>query len=305
MQEPTAEAESYHQKLHCEVCGFVAGRVNDFICFDEESLAASQDYLVNNDAAFIASEDAATETRIARYFVPQLRRLGLDGDGRILCLGCGGGADVATLRGLGFPNTFGVEMGWRSEWWQARGRDPNSLFIIGGKMLPFQDGYFDVIICLGVIEHVGAIGSGAQLYPDYLSMRQRFLAEAIRVLSVSGRMILSCPNRTFPADFQHKISKSKFFKKVGDKTGISFHSPWHRFLNSYQDIQRMASQVSPTLIIEPMPVCGLLGLSFKNTPKLRSLAGLFDRHLGMLDKLPGGLRMSFANPYMICAIRRQ
>jgi SAM-dependent methyltransferase len=291
--------------LTCYVCGRTFFRTNGFFSFDTESFAASQDYLANNDDAFIAAEDEATKARMSRYFIPQLRRLGLGPEARILCLGCGGGADVAALRALGYQKTFGVEMGWRSVWWKSRGRDSNSLFIVGGNALPFQDDFFDLIICLGVIEHVGAIGSGAQLYPDYREIRQLFLAEAVRVLSKKGKMILSCPNRTFPFDFQHNISKSTVFKKVAAKTGVSFHSPLHRFLNSYQDIRDIASTVSDSLIVEPMPVSGFLGLSFKKSPYLRPLSSLFDQYLAVLDKMPGTLRMSFLNPYMITLIHRR
>ncbi|MBE0596623.1 MAG: class I SAM-dependent methyltransferase [Desulfuromonadales bacterium] len=291
--------------ITCRECSRTFCRTNGFISFDNESFAASQDYLANNDDAFIAAEDEATEARISRYFVPQLRRLGLESDARILCLGCGGGADVAALRALGYQNAFGVEMGWRSVWWKSRGRDADSLFIVGGNALPFQDDFFDLIICLGVIEHVGAIGSGAQLYPDYREIRQRFLAEAVRVLSKNGKIILSCPNRTFPVDFQHNISKSTVFKKVAAKTGVSFHSPRHRFLNSYQDIRAIASTVSDSLIVEPMPVAGFLGLSFKKSPYLRPLSSLFDQYLAVLDKMPSTLRMSFFNPYMITLIHHR
>lgn len=291
--------------ITCHSCRRTFCRTNGFISFDDESLATSQDYLDNIDHVFIAAEDEATEARISRYFAPQLRRLGLGPKARILCLGCGGGADVAALQALGYQNTFGVEMGWRSVWWKSRGRDANSHFIVGANALPFQDDFFDLIVCLGVIEHVGAIGSGAQLYPDYREIRQRFLAEAVRVLAKNGKMILSCPNRTFPLDFQHNISKSTVFKKVAAKTGVSFHSPRHRFLNSYQDIRGIASTVSDSLIVEPMPVAGFLGLSFKKSPFLRPLSSLFDFYLAVLDNMPDMLRMSFFNPYMITLIHQR
>lgn len=302
---PLAFPEGYDRNLICDACGLAFDRINGFICFDQESVAASQDYLAINDDKFIAGEDEATEARINRYFVPQLRRLGLGPAARILCLGCGGGADVSTLRSVGYPNTFGVEMGWRSGWWRSRGRDPRSLFIVGGEKLPFKDEFFDLIICLGVIEHVGAIGSGAELYAGYDKIRQRFLAEAFRVLAGTGKMILSCPNRTFPADFQHNISQSKFFQKVAIKTGVSFHSPWHKFLNSYQDIRKIVLRVSDSLTLEPMPVCGFLGLSFKKSPYLRPLARIFDKYLALLDMLPHRMRMSFLNPYMIAIIKHK
>ena len=100
-----------------------------------------------------------------------------------------------------------------------------------------------------MIEHVGVVGDTAELYPDFYDQRLQFISEACRILKPDGCVIIACPNKLFPGDFQHNISRTKFFHLIGEKTGLSFHSPFDPMLLSYGDIERycctIADEYSP------------------------------------------------------------
>jgi len=55
-----------------------------------------------------------------------------------------------------------------------------------GKRLPYDDNYFDYIVCFSVVEHMS--------YP------QEVLNEMLRVLKVGGRVLLTLPNKYYPKE---------------------------------------------------------------------------------------------------------
>lgn len=290
------------EKPVCQGCTHSFSRTNGFLSFIEMDASNCEFSGVESDLDFLEHEDYTTRARFRRYFVPLLKGEGLGRDSRILCLGCGGGTDVDELQKNGFHKTFGIDISWRCQWWETHDGDPEALFVADGRSLPFEEQYFDVIISLGVIEHVGAIGGTGDLYQDYEEERNRFVAEALRVMKKEGKLILACPNRTFLVDFQHNISRKKFFKQLAIKTGISVHSPFDRFLLSYGDVINHARSVSPDIGIFPLPLYNYLGLAFRNSPMLRPLSAFFKSYFLVLDMLPAFIRMSFINPYMVCIL---
>ena len=293
-----------HEPL-CPGCGRGFFRSQGFCSFlREEDFPDGYDEL-GEDNAFLQHEDQTTAARFARYFIPLLRSWGVRADDPILCLGCGSGADVRVLRQHGFRETYGIDLGWRAYSWARNGADPHHLFITDGNAMPFVDRTFQIIISLGVIEHVGALGSSAELQPDYDRQRLAFLREAIRVLDDTGKLILSCPHRLFPIDFQHNISRQPFLVRLAIKTGVSLHSPWDPFLLSYADISRYARLIHPDIKVSPLPLDNYLGLHFYQSPLLRPLSGLCRGFFRVLDRLPRPLRTSFLNPYMLCELSRQ
>lgn len=106
----------------------------------------------------------------------------LEKGARLLDVGCGEGALVDRYRGWGI-DAVGVDAHYQSE----RVRKASLL------AMPFEDGSFDGVLCLDVIEHLS------------LLEQPRALAEIQRVLCAGGRLLLSVPN------LAHLHSRLRFF----------------------------------------------------------------------------------------------
>jgi len=96
-------------------------------------------------------------------------------------MGCGyGGLTLYTSRFLNIAETHGVDIDEeRLSSSNARGILTHSVDLSKDR-LPFEDKYFDIVISHGVIEHLFFIDN--------------LLAEAFRVLSDGGYLVLSLPN---------------------------------------------------------------------------------------------------------------
>ena len=101
----------------------------------------------------------------------------------ILDVGCGRGEFLEYLANKGFKNLAGVDL---SETAIAHLNEilPECEAKIGaGEKLPFDDNQFDLITCLGVLEHFLDIPGG--------------LNEMNRVCSANGQVIIMVPNKNF------------------------------------------------------------------------------------------------------------
>jgi ubiquinone/menaquinone biosynthesis C-methylase UbiE len=98
---------------------------------------------------------------------------------RVLDLGCGDGRITGALAAAGAevtgvdPSAVALE--------RARSAHPDLPFAstAQGGLLPFEDGSFDVLVCINVLEHVADT--------------QRFMSEARRVLAPGGRIAIAVP----------------------------------------------------------------------------------------------------------------
>jgi SAM-dependent methyltransferase len=249
--------------------------------------------------SYVEHEAAGTVGRINRYFVPALRELGAT---TVLSIGCGDAADVSELNANGF-DAYGFDIPYRIDSWAQNTRDDTRVFIADGRAIPVEDGSFDVAIALGVLEHVGAIGTSSALEPDWESQRIGFIRESTRILKPGGSLIVATPNGAFPVDLQHNISRARTLAAIGRRTGLSLHSPRIDFLPSYKRLRRWASVADPRLEVSALPLTGYLGLSFQHTPALRPLAGVVRASFNALDHAPPGIRQSGLNPYLVARIR--
>ena len=103
---------------------------------------------------------------------------------RVLDLGCGDAALSFLLRQQG-ATVVGTDLDWIGvEWgrrqWRSQGAQA-ALAMANGYDLPFADKVFDCVICSEVIEHV--------------QRPERLLAEMQRVLTPTGRFVLTTPCR--------------------------------------------------------------------------------------------------------------
>jgi ubiquinone/menaquinone biosynthesis C-methylase UbiE len=103
--------------------------------------------------------------------------------GRVLDLGCAAGVEIAALRAAGFTVVgadFAHPMLLASHYRFAKDTHV-SLAQADAEFLPFPDGSFDHVVCLGVLE--------------YLQSYDRCLNEIHRVLRPAGIAVFSLPSR--------------------------------------------------------------------------------------------------------------
>jgi SAM-dependent methyltransferase len=179
-------------------------------------------------------EDIGSRRVVREFLAPLMSRLALHpGESVVLSDGCGRGADVEELRGLGFES-WGVDPGLRSEEWSRR-VCTEYLLHGDGTDLPFASAIFDFVFSEGVIEHVGL--SGDHNLPAEISKHDKlerdriaYCDEIYRVLKPGGYALIGGPNRLFPIDFFH-----------GGRPFLGlcfrFHSFRERFLASASDVR--------------------------------------------------------------------
>ena len=149
-------------------------------------------------------------------------------DARVLDVGAGEGALVERYREKGW-DIIGADSAYESE--HVKKADLLSL--------PFDDGAFDVVLCLDVLEHVALLDQPIAL------------AEIARVVKPEGRLLMSVPN------LAHLHSRFKFFfaGKLTRTSAVDRH-PGDRPVAEYLELLETAgfevehqSGIFPTLPI--------------------------------------------------------
>ncbi|MEA2568289.1 MAG: hypothetical protein QOI24_290 [Acidobacteriota bacterium] len=191
------------------------------------------DHLAGLEAEFIG-----TQSRIVDYYLPRLPR-----GARVLDCGAGNGLSVDLLAERGF-DAWGVDLSQLRKWqWRDRAQRER-LIVADALRLPFPNGFFDVAISSGVIEHIGVEEARDPDYrvaplPNRDELRRQFLAELVRVTSRDGAVYVDCPHGAFPIDFWHR----------GTGRGLRFHSLKEGFLPTFGEIRRL---VDPSLRVEAL-----------------------------------------------------
>lgn len=162
---------------------------------------------------------------------------------RVLDVGCGIGAGISELVRMGYE-AYGIDLPGLSSFWSAAGNNPHNFFASDAGKLPFRTDYFDAIYSLGVIEHIGTVDGHAIPLDNYWEIRQKYANSLIRVTKPGGRIIVSCPNKSFPVDLQHGapafVGDSRIRKYIWDKTRLNIHPVWGRYhLLSYSETKRL------------------------------------------------------------------
>lgn len=203
------------------------------------------------DRAGLEHEVAGAASRIHDFYLPRIedarrrsRRVhGANPAWRVLDCGCGNGISVDLLNDAGLAawgNDPSALRKW--QWRERRWRD--RLSVADGSSLPFPDGFFDIVIASGVLEHVGVFESRTDRYevrplPSRDADRRRFLAELLRVTAPGETIWLDFPNGAFPVDFWH-----------GDRPGAARrHGPREGFLPTAGEIRRLLRELSATATV--------------------------------------------------------
>lgn len=147
------------------------------------------------------------------------RMLGLLGNaaGRMLDVGCGCGAMLAAGRALGL-DACGLDISPVAVE-QARGRVPGADVRVGpAEELPFGDGEFDLVTCMGSLEHVAG--------------PRQAVREMRRVVRPGGRLLLVVPNSRY---FAIPVVRVRQFLFPGLSQPVERHSSlgsWRRLFEA-------------------------------------------------------------------------
>jgi SAM-dependent methyltransferase len=255
---------------------------------------------------WLEEEVSGARLRIRDYYLPRLDALakpGLPGANvlRILDCGCGNGLSVDLLNDAGY-DAWGNDLSNLRKWqWRER-KNRDRLFAGDGSRLPFADGFFDVVISSGVLEHIGVRESGAPRYsvealPERDALRRAFLGELVRVLAPEGRIWLDFPNGAFPIDFWHGTQK----------WGLRLHSRQEGFLPTAPEVRRHLARSAGELRVRALGPAGRL--HFQRIRR-RWYGRLLSRPVAIFLSilgLPGmgALAASAINPYLVLEITRR
>ena len=290
--------------LHCRRCGLdfetnAHGYLEfalDRSCFDTASTTDEHAELQSSAGARRMDEE---------YIIPYLLRE----TGRYLDAGCGVGRTVTRLLDLG-QEAYGIDLPCLSVYWKRFGNDPSRFFNCDAGRMPFPDDYFDAVISLGVIEHVGTINGEATLAKSYLDDRRQYAAELLRVTRPGGRIMVSCPNKRFLVDPQHDVTDefssrgpvTRMRAALGNRTGLNLHKTWGRYhLLSYAEVRDLFCVQGDAGSFEPLPIKGYFGLTMFKSGFLKTLWPLADLYI---NRMPAFLRKSCLNPYVLVEIRK-
>ncbi len=255
-------------------------------------VAAPEDYVV---------EQEHTGLRVFREYLLPLMAEGPANT--VLDVGCGMGQGIRQLN-LNGSEAYGVDLPCYSRAWAEAGLDATRFLCADACLLPFPDNFFDVVYSLGVAEHIGTAIGHCTLRPDYQQKRAAYAQEILRVTKKGGRIIIACPNKTFPIDVQHGPTdalspKAPIRSYISNKTGLTFHKIWGKHhLLSYNETRRLFGS---GLSFRALPLRGYFGFGKFERGWLKPFGPIVK---WFVNSLPQGLRKSPLNPYMLAEIRK-
>jgi len=141
-------------------------------------------------------------------------RLGVLPDWSVLDIACGAGDWLAVTSALG-ATASGIDISKRAIS-ICRQRMPNGDFHVGpAEMLPFQSGSYDLVTCLGSLEH-------------FLD-QPAALAEMLRVMKPGGRIVILVPNAGF---LTYRLGLYRGTQQQAVRETIRPLSEWQEMLNA-------------------------------------------------------------------------
>lgn len=135
--------------------------------------------------------------RRKEYAIAMLRAMPDLGRGKALDIGCGSGVYLKELLALGF-DAVGMDLSWEMLDVSRKNNDNLEgalLHLVGGDVehLPFKDGEFDLVLCIGVM--------------GYLLSDERALAEIRRIVKPGGTLLLNLTNMYSLSDADYVLRR--------------------------------------------------------------------------------------------------
>ena len=248
--------------------------------------------------AYAEHQEGSAERRVRDFLSPYARSVGAR---RLLDAGCGVGSVPAALTEAGL-DAYGVDLPKAAPFWERAGRDPGRFFVADATRLPFADGSFDLVLSMGVIEHIGTLTGHCTLAPDFRARRQAYARELTRV--ASGRLLVSCPNKLFPVDLHHgpgdaATPPGRVRGGISRRLGVNVHRTWGDYhLLSLREVRDLflaagARQVSP------LPAAGFFSFDGVRGGRLAGVAG---PARAWVERMPPAARGSFLDPFVLAEV---
>lgn len=240
------------------------------------------------------------------YVLPYLKR---EPSRRVLDVGCGIGRTVNRMLQEGY-DAYGVDLPCLSGFWSRMQNDPGRFFCCDATRLPFPDGYFDTVISLGVIEHIGTVDGDCTLAGDYQAARRLYAEELLRVTRPGGRILIACPNKRFPIDPQHTASDRhspdtpafRVRNYIFDKVGLNIHRTWGKYhLLSYDEVRKLFIDDAGGSDFEPLPIKGYFGFTMFSSGFLKPFGKFAEV---WINDTPAFMKSSCLNPYVMVQVRK-
>jgi SAM-dependent methyltransferase len=291
--------------LHCPACD-LSFSVNDqgFLEFMRDQTYCEK---ISTTEEKAGNQSSSGANRVDdEYVMPWLMREPFE---RVLDVGCGVGRIISKLAAAG-KEAYGVDLPCLAGFWSQDENDPEKFFHAEASRLPFPDDYFDVVISMGVIEHIGTGKGHCTLPDDYRRQRQQYADELLRVARPGGRLLISCPNKSFPVDHLHEVKdmyspdtlETRIRDRIYRRTGMNVHRTWGKYhLLSYGEMRRHFCEDGNGSIFIPLPLKGYFGLTMFESGRFKPLRGVADIYF---NKMPRIARASFLNPYVLAEIRK-
>lgn len=250
---------------------------------------------------YFENERRATARLFDQYLWPHLHR---EPFSSALDVGCGSGSIVTGLAAKGYA-ALGVDLESLVPYWIASQLSPAQFFVGDAEQLPFPDHSFDLVLSLGVIEHIGTWDGHSTLAPHYRERRLRFARSLVRVTRPGGRLLISCPNRHFPVDLQHGVEATgaRWRHVLFDRTHLNVHATWKEtHLLTFGEVRELFVANAGAASIEALPLRNYFGFSLATRVRYLKLGLPLMR--AYVDHLPPLLRTTPLNPYVLVQIRK-
>ena len=276
------------------IADFARGRYYDQFDGDESALGAAQQ-------CGLCNEEEGVTARIDDYYRPLIERHRRDQglpSVRVLDSGCGNGVSVELLQSETIE-AWGNDLSALRKWQWRTLENRDRLVVADTKRLPFEDGFFDIVMSSGVLEHIGVDEIGGAEYSvtpraDRDEERIAFVGELLRVTKPSGLLCLDFPNGAFPIDFWHGTVPG----------GARFHTLSEGFLPKVREIRSYLQAAGRYRITARSPRTRLRMRQVGQHWWGRALRAPMQGVLWLMEQ-PGfrSLAASPLNPYLVLEVR--